>query len=730
MLPHAPGAPRFAALLSAADTPEDGFRRLATFAARLLGAPVSVVSLADGRAPVAAGSPGEEWRARREAPLSRSLCGIAVHGGAPLLLEDARLHPAVLADPGVWRGEVAYAGVPFAGADGRIAGALCVADGRPRAWTAEEADLLSSLAGFATLLLLAEDGPSAVERAIAAATRSARSGVSLRMLRKAVETMQVGVTITGVNGRILYSNPADARMHGYTSEELVGRSARIFAPAEHARPLRPEALPDVGSWSREAVNVRKDGTTFPVMLRSDVVRDAAGRPVALVTCCEDLTHRKQLEHELLRNAFYDSVTGFPNRGLLTHRLELAVEHALRGPRGFALLAIELDRIQLVGDTLGRAGVEDLLRAAADRLRECVPPEAMIAHVGPDQFAVLIDEVVGMKEATHVAKCVRGTLAEPFSLGGRDVYTGASIGIVMGGPGYRRPEDALRDAGMAMMRAREAGDGQYQVFDPAMHAEAMARLQLETDLRRALERNELRVFYQPIVRLDTGRIAGFEALARWEHPERGLIMPDDFVPLAEETGLIVPIGLWVLDEACDTLRRWQARPGGAKLRMAVNLSARQFTARNLVQRVEAALRRTGIAPHTLELEITESVILHNTTAVMDTLARLKRLGVQLHIDDFGTGYSSLSYLHRLPMDALKIDRSFVAGGQGGGSLQMVRTIVAMAHALGVAVVTEGIESPELLAELRTLRCEYGQGYFFSRPVPADQIETLYDSQPAW
>ncbi|HVH11865.1 MAG TPA: EAL domain-containing protein, partial [Longimicrobium sp.] len=261
------------------------------------------------------------------------------------------------------------------------------------------------------------------------------------------------------------------------------------------------------------------------------------------------------------------------------------------------------------------------------------------------------------------------------------------------------------------------------------AEAMARLHLETDLRRALERRELRVYYQPIVRLETGRITGFEALARWEHPERGLIQPDDFIPMAEDTGLILPMGLWVLEEACRTLRHWQDRPGGERLTMAVNLSARQFTQPDLVDRIARVLRETGVRPGTLELEITESVILQHSTPVMETLRRLKALGVALHVDDFGTGYSSLSYLHRLPLDALKIDKSFVTGTDAG-SLQIVRTIVAMAHALGVVVVTEGIETAELLGELRLLNCEYGQGYFFCRPMERDEVEALFDTDPRW
>jgi diguanylate cyclase (GGDEF)-like protein len=482
-------------------------------------------------------------------------------------------------------------------------------------------------------------------------------------------------------------------------------------------------------WNRETINVRKDGSIFPVMLRSDVVRDAAGRPLGLVTCCEDLTQRKQLERELLRSAYYDAVTGQPNRGLLTHRLELAVELARMGQGRFALLSVEIHRVQLVGDSLGRAAAEELLRAAAERLRECVPPDGMIAHVGGDQFAVLLEDVRGVREPARIAACIRSTLTAPFRVGPREVFSGASIGIVLGDGAYQRADDVLRDAAIAMVRAREAGEGEYQVFDPAMHAEAMARLHLETDLRHALQRGELRVHYQPIVHLESGRIAGFEALARWEHPARGMLLPDLFIPVAEETGLILPMGLWVLEQACTTLRRMQDRSGCAAMRMSVNLSARQFTQPDLVERVAEVLARTGVQPGTVELEITESTILQQSAAVMDMLGRLKALGVRLHVDDFGTGYSSLSYLHRLPMDALKIDRSFVSGN-GDDQLQIVRTIVAMAHALGVEVVTEGIENAGVLAQLRALRCEYGQGYLFARPACAEEAEALLDSAPAW
>jgi PAS domain S-box-containing protein/diguanylate cyclase (GGDEF)-like protein len=550
------------------------------------------------------------------------------------------------------------------------------------------------------------------------------------MLEKAVETMQIGVTITDTSGRILYSNPAEARMHGYTVEELRGQHARIFAPAEHARPMPVEEMHDASSWSRETVNVRKDGSLFPVLLRSDVVKDSRGRPVGLVTCCEDISQRKEMERELLRNAFYEPVTGLPNRGLFSHRVEIAVERERRGEADFAVIAVGLDRLQLVADSLGRAAADELLRAVAARLGDCVRRDALLAHVSRDEFAVLLDEIDGIAEPSRVAACLQDALARPFAVQGTEVFTGASVGIALSYSGYEQADDVLRDAAIALNRSRDARQGQYEVFDRDMHAQVMARLRMETDLRRALDRGEMRVHYQPIIALSTGRISGYEALVRWDHPSIGMIQPDDFVPLAEETGLILPIGMWVLEEACRALRRWQdAAADGDAPTMAVNLSAGQFLQPDLVEQVAQVLRETGIAHGTLKLEITESVLMQHTERVTDTLHRLKALGVQLHIDDFGTGYSSLGYLHRLPLDALKIDRSFVAGDEGA-NLQLVRTIVAMAHALGVAVITEGIESPELLRELRALECEFGQGFFFSRPLASEDIDELVASDPCW
>ena len=705
--------------------------RLARFAAQLVDAPVAALSLGE-LPPIFAGPDApESWRARREAPLSRSLCRYVVAGGKPLLISDARVHPLVAEDPLVWLGEAAYLGVPVYGQDGVAVGCLCVLDAHPRTWSDEEVETMEELAAFAALALAPPAaGGSRARAGFVGTIGTARGRLSLRMLEKSVETMQVGVTITGPDGRILYTNPAEARMHGYTVDELRGRHARIFAPAESHRPITPESIERLSSWSREAINVRKDGSTFPVLLRSDAVLDSRGRTVGLVTCCEDLTERKELERRLLQNSFYDPLTALPNRGLLTHRLDLAVERAARGDGGFAVLVVGLDRFKRVNDGLGREAGDELLRAVAERLRGLLPGDAMVARLGADEFGILLDAGDGLAGATRVARRVQDALARSFRLGAGEVFTAGSVGIALSPSGYQWADDVLRDATIAMYRAKDRAQGGYEVFDLEMHAQAMERLQLESDLRRALERGELRVHYQPVIALETGAISGFEALCRWEHPERGLVFPDAFITLAEETGLILPLGMQVLEAACRTLREWQGRPGFEGLTMAVNLSPKQFAQPDLVERVDAALRESGIEPGTLRLEITESVILHDTDPVTATLHRLKTLGVKLYLDDFGTGYSSLSYLHRIPLDALKIDRGFVRPGAGTESAHLVRTILAMARALDVTVVTEGVETAETVESLRRLGCEFAQGYFFAHPMDEAAAGALLAADPRW
>jgi PAS domain S-box-containing protein/diguanylate cyclase (GGDEF)-like protein len=709
---------------STAHPPADAFQRLAAFGARLLSTPAAFLSLVEAEHPFAAGEGGDRWAARRSAPLRRSLCRHPVESGLPLLIEDARDHPLVLEDPSAWMGEIGYAGFPIRGPEGTVAGCFSAVDERPRTWSPEDVEVLTHLASLAGLLV---EAASARGEAAAAEPRRPR-GVSGRMLQKAVETMQIGVTITDPEGRILYSNPADARMHGYRQEELVGHDVRIFAPAAAGQPIDPERIGAVTSWSRESVNIRRDGSTFPVLLRSDVVHDGGGRPLGLVTSCEDLTHRKGLERELLRSAFYHPATGLPNRDLLLHRLNIAVDHARRDGPGFAVLAVALDRYQMIHDSLGRPAADALLVEAGRRLDDCMGPGGMVAHLSAGEFAVLLEGIRGAAEPVRVAACVHTAFAAPFELEGNEVFTGVAVGIALGTAACAGAEDVVRDAGVALVRARDCG-GPYAVFDAAMHDEVRERLKLEGELRRALERGELRVHYQPIVRLETGRIAAFESLVRWAHPTRGLLMPDSFIPLAEDTGLLIPLGRQVLHEACRTAAAWRRGCAGEAPAIAVNLSARQFADPAIVDVVEEALRETGLDPAALELEITESVVMQHTATVAETLRRLKALGVRLNVDDFGTGYSSLAYLHRLPVDALKIDRSFVQGGWSGG-LQIVRTIVALAHALEVAVICEGVETPEVLGQVRGLGCEFAQGYHFAEPVAAEEARALVSTAPHW
>ncbi|HLL71286.1 MAG TPA: EAL domain-containing protein [Pyrinomonadaceae bacterium] len=457
----------------------------------------------------------------------------------------------------------------------------------------------------------------------------------------------------------------------------------------------------------------------------------AERTAQLVTSNEELTRevaeRKQIEKQLLHNAFHDGLTGLANRALFIDHLHLALGHAQRHEtHQFAVLFLDLDRFKTVNDSLGHMAGDKLLVEIARRLERVMRPGDTVARLGGDEFAVLLDDLGEAAEAETVAKRLQRELALPCDLGGHEVVTTVSIGIALSSSEYHRPEDLLRDADTAMYRAKKLGKARHEVFEHAMHASAMDLLGLERDLRWAVERGELFLQYQPIVSLDTGELRGFEALVRWRHPKRGVIPPAKFIPIAEETGLIIPIGKWVLGEACRQMRQWQLlSPAHAHLPMNVNLSGRQFMQPNLPDQIAEVLRETGLDARCLKLEITESVVMDNIETAIRTLEQLRALGVELSIDDFGTGYSSLSYLQRFPVSTLKIDRSFISRiTERDGTAEIVSTIMKLARTLGMDVVAEGVETEQQRAQLRALECEFAQGYYFSRPVDSDAAEACF------
>ena len=438
-----------------------------------------------------------------------------------------------------------------------------------------------------------------------------------------------------------------------------------------------------------------------------------------------ITERKRAEEQLVQRAFSDSLTGLANRALLLDRLGRALKRRSRHPDYlFAVLFLDLDRFKLVNDSLGHNVGDELLRAVARRLKKCLrSQEDTVARLGGDEFTMFLEDIKDETDATRVAERIHKELRISFQVDGHEVFTTSSIGIALSSTGYTQPEDLLRDADTAMYRAKALGKACYSMFDTAMHKRAVALLQLDHDLRRALEQKEFRLHYQPIVLLETVEVLGLEALLRWEHPERGLVPPAEFIPLAEETRLIIPIGRWVLEEACRQVRAWQAQ-FGADVPVNVNLSGKQLSQRDLVDQITQILQEFSLDGRSLKLEITESMIMEDIESVITTLRQLKALGIQSSMDDFGTGYSSLSYLHRLPIDVIKIDRSFVSGSRSGVEKpEVVRTIITLARDLGMDVVAEGIETAEQLAQLRALGCKYGQGYLFSKPLNGEAAGRL-------
>ncbi len=423
-------------------------------------------------------------------------------------------------------------------------------------------------------------------------------------------------------------------------------------------------------------------------------------------------------------AFHDALTGLPNRTLFTDHLRVALGRARQNDQYlFCVLFLDLDRFKNINDSLGHPCGDELLILVARRLEACIRQTDMIARFGGDEFAILLDGLQDSSDAIGVAEKVQKAISAPFKLHNHEAVTTASIGVALGTNNYSEAEDVIRDADTAMYRAKEHGKARYEIFDTAMHTRAVTLLRLESDFRRALENEELCVYYQPIISIASGELHGFEALVRWQHPERGIILPSDFIPLAEETGLIVPLGLSVLRQACNQLWNWQQRSVlNRYLIMSVNLSGKQLMQPDLTAQIEEVLRESHLDPWHLKLEITETVVMENSELAAITLAKLRGLGVRLSIDDFGTGYSSLSYLNRFPVDTLKIDRSFVTRmSQADENLQIVKTIVTLAGNLGMEVIAEGVETEDQLNQLKALKCQYAQGFLFSEPLDVADAE---------
>lgn len=441
----------------------------------------------------------------------------------------------------------------------------------------------------------------------------------------------------------------------------------------------------------------------------------------VIWVARDITERKRVEEQLQHGAFHDTLTDLPNRALFADRLARAISQVRRRPGyAFAILFLDLDRFKVVNDSLGHILGDQLLMEAAERLELCLRPGDMVARLGGDEFTVFLDAVDDISEAIRIAERIQEGLGRPFILSDHTVFTSASIGVLMSSPEYKRPDDVLRDADLAMYRAKAHGKARYEIFDESMRVRAVNLLRLENDLRQATERREFLLYYQPIIALETGYIAGFEALLRWDHPQRGFLMPSDFIPVAEETGLIVQIGWWALREACQKLQSWRKTSASNRnIEMSVNISARQFRQSDFIERIAALILETGISPTALKLEITESTIMENAETATAMLLKLRALEIQLHVDDFGVGHSSLSYLHRFPIDALKIDQSFVTGIGLKGDTQIIKTIVALANGLNMETIAEGVDGPETLALLRELGVRFAQGNFLSAAVSAEQ-----------
>jgi len=569
------------------------------------------------------------------------------------------------------------------------------------------------------------------------------AGTRKELFRLVAENAADMIALVDTKGRSLYNNPAYLRVLGYSPTELEETSALEqvhpedrFSVMEAAREAR-----DGATERRLEYRIRhKSGSWRVLESTASAIRNAKGEVQEIVIVTRDITDRKRAQEKLEYNTFHDPLTGFPKRNLFVDRLQHCWLRARRNPAyKYAVLFVDVDGFKVFNDSMGHEGGDQLIIEIGRRLSACLRyddtvtlpkgkrriGDQVLSRLGGDEFTILLDGLRDPSDAMRVAKRIQAAMAKPFQIGGRGIFTSASIGIALSTTPHERPEDLLRDADIAMRRAKALGKSRCQLFDAEMHTRAVNRLKLESELRIALEENQLRLHYQPIVQVETGEIVGFEALLRWQHPEQGLLAPDKFIEIAESTGLIVPIGRWVLDSACQQIRSWQSMfPSDPLLSISVNVSAKQFTHTTLVSDARTIIRKTEIEPSRLQLEVTESMAMADPDLTDRVLVQLKDLGIQIVIDDFGTGHSSLSRLRRFPVDVIKIDRSFVHNMHDDHvNRDIVHLILTLAQNLNLKVIAEGIESSAHVLQLKQLNCQLGQGYFFSPPLEADAAQQL-------
>jgi len=563
-------------------------------------------------------------------------------------------------------------------------------------------------------------------------TAISRVEEGLKLRDRAIESSVNAICITdnlAPDNPIVYVNPAFERITGYSSEDVLGRNARLLQGSDLAQPALitvRAALHDERPCHVVLRNYRKDGSMYWNELHIAPVRNEAGAVSHYIGVHSDITDTKTHQDELARQANHDSLTGLPNRNLLWDRIDGVCARTLRYGNFAAIAFLDLDNFKLVNDSMGHTLGDHLLRAVAARLQAALRTTDTVARQGGDEFVlVLSDQKTEQQVAAELERIVQ-SFVKPFSIDGRDVFITASIGAALYPQDAKDPESLMKSAELAMYRAKESGRNSYQLYTLEMQTRVTERLALESKLRQALARGEFELHYQPQVGLDDNRVFGCEALIRWKQPELGMVSPARFIPLAEETGLIVPIGEWVLRTACRQCKAWQDA-GLPAIAVAVNISARQFREKNLLQLVAAILAETGLAPAQLELEVTESVIMQDAQQVIASLQAFRDMGVRLSVDDFGTGYSSLSYLKRFPVDRLKIDQSFVRDlCTDADDVAIAQAVITLGHTLNLRVIAEGVETPEQLAFLRRHQCDEIQGYLFGKPMPAEDFGKLLQS----